>query len=598
MARYSFTAVATALSIALSSNAVNAFVPSSIKRASAAFNKPTTTSTTTTLSVATDIEADFTSSGAKKQVGNDSFLNEDLMSRAQNGPGVVNNEKLNIGIVGAGLAGMVAAMDLADAGHNVELFELRPFVGGKVSSWKDKEGNHIEQGLHVFFGCYYNLFGIMKRTGSFDRELRIKEHVHTFVNDGGKLGALDFRFPIGAPVSGLQAFAKTEQLGVEDKFHNALRLGTSPIVRALVDFDGGMDMVRELDDITFTEWFTQLGGSRGSLDRMWDAIAYALGFLDCDSISARCMLTIFMLFAIRTEASVLRMLDGSPQTGLHDPIIKYLEDRNVKIHLGTPCREIVYESDSNDMPTRIKGIKVGGNSEYREFDTVVAALDVPGIKKALPESFRKYDQFDKIYNLDCVPIATVQVRFDGWVTEMNDDERMMNVEGDQSDGKGAGIDNLLYSVDTEFSCFADLALTSPGEYYKEGEGSLIQAVFDERATSRSNEQLVQDCITQLHNIFPSSRKLNCTWSSVVKLGQSLYREKPGQDKFRPKQATPISNFFLCGSYTYQDYLDSMEGATRSGLMVADEIIARADGPNGLAAQAKKAKEGNQEAVEA
>ena len=60
-------------------------------------------------------------------------------------------------------------------------------------------------------------------------------------------------------------------------------------------------MVRDLDDITFTEWFTQLGGSRGSLDRMWDPIAYALGFVDCDNISARCMLTIFMLFAIRTE---------------------------------------------------------------------------------------------------------------------------------------------------------------------------------------------------------------------------------------------------------------------------------------------------------
>merc|ERR1712226_1153151 len=152
---------------------------------------------------------------------------------------------------------------------------------------------------------------------------------------------------------------------------------------------------------------------------------------------------------------------------------------------------------------------------------------------------------------------------------------MMDVSGDQSDGRGAGIDNLLYSVDTEFSCFADLALTSPGDYYKPGEGSLIQAVFDERAFSRSNEQIVEDCIKQLNNVFPSSRKLNCTWSSVVKLGQSLYREKPGQDKFRPKQATPIENFFLAGSYTYQDYIDSMEGATKSGIMVADEIIARA-----------------------
>lgn len=147
----------------------------------------------------------------------------------------------------------------------------------------------------------------------------------------------------------------------------------------------------------------------------------------------------------------------------------------------------------------------------------------------------------------------------------------------------------MYSVDTEFSCFADLALTSPGEYYKEGEGSLIQAVFDERAFGRSNEKLVEDCIAQLHNIFPSSRKLNCTWSSVVKLGQSLYREKPGQDRFRPTQATPIPNFFLAGSYTFQDYLDSMEGATRSGLMVADEVIARADGPKGLKKLATEAK---------
>lgn len=573
MVRFSFATLA----IACSSTLTSAFV---VPQRSFAVTKASSLNVATTNDI-----PDFVSEAAKKQVGNDSFLNKDLMARAQNGPGKVNKEKLKIGIVGAGLAGMVAAMDLADAGHDVEMFELRPFVGGKVSSWQDKEGNHIEMGLHVFFGCYYNLFGIMKRTGSFDYNLRIKEHIHTFVNEGGHLGALDFKFPIGAPVSGLQAFFKTEQLEPIDKFHNAVRLGTSPIVRALVDFDGGMDMVRDLDDITFTEWFTQLGGSRGSLDRMWDPIAYALGFLDCDNISARAMLTIFMLFAIRTEASVLRMLDGSPQTGLHDPIIQYLEERNVKINLKTGCRDIVHELDENGLPTRVKGIKVGPKNEYKEFDVVVAALDVPGIKKVLPESFRQYPMFDNIYNLDTVPIATVQLRFDGWVTEMSDMNAMTDLSGDKSDGKAPGIDNLLYSADAEFSCFADLALTSPGEYYKEGEGSLIQAVFDERAFGRSEEQLVKDCVEQINSLFPSSKKLTCTWSNVVKLGQSLYREKTGQDKFRPKQATPIDNFFLCGSYTYQDYLDSMEGATRSGLMVADEIIARADGPNGLAAKA-------------
>ena len=146
---------------------------------------------------------------------------------------------------------------------------------------------------------------------------------------------------------------------------------------------------------------------------MWDPIAYALGFIDCDHISARCMLTIFMLFAIRTEASVLRMLDGSPQTYLHDPIVKYLEERGVKINLRTGIRDIVYETDSSGKPCKVTGLQV--QSELKEFDAVVAAVDLPGAKKLIPEPFRVYPEFDRIYELDAVPIATVQLRFDGLV---------------------------------------------------------------------------------------------------------------------------------------------------------------------------------------
>jgi uncharacterized protein with NAD-binding domain and iron-sulfur cluster len=110
---------------------------------------------------------------------------------------------MRVAIVGAGLAGMAAAVDLVDAGHSVEIYEARPFVGGKVGSWVDKDGNHVEMGLHVFFGCYYNLFDLMRQVGAFDH-LRLKEHTHTFVNRGGQLGALDFRFITGAPFNGLK----------------------------------------------------------------------------------------------------------------------------------------------------------------------------------------------------------------------------------------------------------------------------------------------------------------------------------------------------------------------------------------------------------
>lgn len=45
----------------------------------------------------------------------------------------------------------------------VDIYESRPFIGGKVGSFVDKQGNHIEMGLHVFFGCYNNLFRLMKK---------------------------------------------------------------------------------------------------------------------------------------------------------------------------------------------------------------------------------------------------------------------------------------------------------------------------------------------------------------------------------------------------------------------------------------------------
>ena len=56
-------------------------------------------------------------------------------------------------------------------------------------------------------------------------------------------------------------------------------------------------------------------------------VAYALGFLSCDEISARCMLSIFQFFATKTDASALRMLNGSPAERLLKPITDYIESK-------------------------------------------------------------------------------------------------------------------------------------------------------------------------------------------------------------------------------------------------------------------------------
>ncbi|HYN89238.1 MAG TPA: FAD-dependent oxidoreductase, partial [Ardenticatenaceae bacterium] len=69
-----------------------------------------------------------------------------------------------------------------------------------------------------------------------------------------------------------------------------------------------------------------------------------------------------------------------------------------------------------------------------------------------------------------------------------------------------------------------------------------------------------------------------TKSAVVRIPQSVYWPKPGLDRYRPSQATPISNLVLAGGYTRQRFYDSMEGAVRSGNRAAAALLS----PQGLA----------------
>lgn len=80
-----------------------------------------------------------------------------------------------------------------------------------------------------------------------------------------------------------------------------------------------------------------------------------------------------------------------------------------------------------------------------------------------------------------------------------------------------GIDNLLYSADA--SCFADLALVSPADYYKEGEESLLQCVLTpaDKWMSLAKEQIAAAALPSAHHAPSHVVRRARTWTSVVKL---------------------------------------------------------------------------------
>ena len=82
-------------------------------------------------------------------------------------------------MIGGGLSGLAAGKYLADAGHEVIVYEARNILGGKVSAWQDKDGDWVETGLHIFFGAYPNMMNLFKELDIEDR-LQWKKHSMIF----------------------------------------------------------------------------------------------------------------------------------------------------------------------------------------------------------------------------------------------------------------------------------------------------------------------------------------------------------------------------------------------------------------------------------
>lgn len=99
---------------------------------------------------------------------------------------------------------------------------------------------------------------------------------------------------------------------------------------------------------------------------------------------------------------------------------------------------------------------------------------------------------------------------------------------------------------------------------------------------KSDEDIVAATLTELERLFPTEiaadgSKAKVVKHAVVKTPRSVYAAVPGRNKFRPSQATPVSNFTLAGDFTYQKFLGSMEGAVLSGKLAAEVVADKAAG---------------------
>ncbi len=442
---------------------------------------------------------------------------------------------MKVAIVGGGLAGLACAVELAESGQEVVVLEKRAVLGGKVSSWQDAQGDSIESGVHIFFGCYKQLLPFLKRVGAYNN-IKWKEHTILMARPGGQTVRLHFP-NIPAPFSGIIAFSNNRLFTLPEKLTNMWGL--------FILYIRGLSFIKGLDKYSYSDWHHKRGMRQSVIDKLWNAISLSTGFLPAAEMSARPMTTVFHYFARSTRASELGFLDTTPEEGIFKPLRRHLEKAGGRIQTGVKVREIEL-----DDAERVTGLRLEDGSTV-EADAYVIAAPLHSARQMLPDRLRRHAFFDNMWKLKSVPVMNVQIWYDRRI---------------------CSTDNLFFSADACFSVFADLSITSP-RAYGQNKGSVMGLVVAPAAPlwQMSDEEIVQKCHADLTNLWPEAAQARILKGTVVRIPNSIYREEPGSDQYRPSQVTPVENLFLAGCYTQQDYMASMEGAVRSGLAAARAV---------------------------
>jgi squalene-associated FAD-dependent desaturase len=171
-------------------------------------------------------------------------------------------------VVGGGLAGLAAALDLQAAGHGVTLLEARPTLGGAVQTLPEREGDPApppDNGQHVALGCCSEYLAFLARVGRSGAVRREPLSLPVIAEDGsvarivpGPLGLLRYRhLPLGD------------------------RLAVGRIARRL-----GRLVPEDHDGETFAGLLRRLGQSQAAIDRFWDVFIRPALNLRSEEVSA------------------------------------------------------------------------------------------------------------------------------------------------------------------------------------------------------------------------------------------------------------------------------------------------------------------------
>lgn len=433
-------------------------------------------------------------------------------------------------VIGAGCAGLAAAVRLADRGAKVLVVEQAPRLGGRATSFVDREsGERMDNGQHVLFGCYRDTYALLGRLGAADRAPLERSLELTMASglDGRSylLHCPDLPSPwhllFGLATWGaVPVMDRLAAIHMRDVLQDAHRLRPD-VVASRVDTTW-----------TVTDWLKHCRQPVSMRKWLWNPLAYAALNQNPDEAAARPFVRVLAeMFGADPRAAAI----GLPRVPLDElvaaPAAAFIELRGGAVMTKRPARIAMNGG-------RIAHVKVGDSAIHAP--VVISAVPwhaFAGLwEESVPSSLNAIAT--NAAAMRSTPIVTVNLWFDRGVMDAR--APFIGV----SDGTSQWI-------------FDREQITGAGGHLSAVSSGAVDLVRLE------NDALIERAEADVRRILPAAARAKRTRALVVREPRAGFSLAPNAPP-RPGTVTPLEGFLLAGDWTDTGLPATIEGAVRSG----------------------------------
>ncbi len=440
----------------------------------------------------------------------------------------------SVTVIGGGIAGLSAAVFLAENDFKVTLLEGSPKLGGRAYSFFDKERNQFfDNGQHILAGWYKNTFEYLKLIGSFEKLNKQKELEVNFINTDKLIYKL--KCPdVSPPVNLIIGLMKFDALKWKDKFavNNIRKLLKGEYVP-----ESGYNNVKKL-----------LSGIRQTdnlIKYFWEPFILAVFNTRPEKVSVEIFLNVIRLGFNEKINSTLVIPDADLNELLITGAQEFLNRRKAQVTLNSRIRQII----TNEGPGNVKVEYIMTEDGKKIIsDFYISAVPFFLFKKLFSEEIYYKNNFNS-ESMKESSIISVHIFTEDKIPE------------DMIPDNSFGMTGLIGTIVQWIFKKSDRHLSL-----------VISAADDLKITDMSNEEIYKICIKDLYNTIRDFNKVRISGYKVIKEKRATFIPDTESLKYRPKQKTVYDNLYIAGDWTDTGMPATIESAVTSARICCDLIL--------------------------